>query len=192
MSVILAMVLLAVIIVGAIALAIGVPLFFGLMAWDVHESRKTAPVEEKEAKRRVSVERGVARAFVVGGGLFWSLASLAGLYSFTQTGTNAALIAAFLPLVACLATIVVGWYYERLTAALLLVASVAVVAWGVIYGFDGGAWLLVTFALIGPMMTASVLFSLARTDHDAYESASGVRLDLAPMVAARSSLRAAA
>lgn len=178
----------AIIVIGSIVVAIGVPLFFGLMAYDTIQSRRSVPLEEKEARRRVTVQRGTARAFVVAGGVFWSVASLAGLYSFRQTGANEALIAAFFPLVACIATLVVGWYYERVTAALLLLASVAVMAWGVIYQFDPGAWLLVTTALVGPMLTASVLFGLARVDQDAFEAATEVRLELAPMFAARSTL----
>jgi hypothetical protein len=74
------------------------------------------------------------------------------------------------------------------TAAALLLASLAVVAWGVIYQFDPGAWLLVTVALVGPMLTASVLFWLARVDQEAYEAATSVRLELAPVFAARSTL----
>ena len=185
---VLAAVLLGIIIIGSVLVAIGVPLVFGLMAYDMIESRKGVPLEEKEARRRVTVERGTARAFVVAGGVFWSVASLAGLYSFRQTGANDALIAAFFPLVAVLATLVVGWYYERVTAAALMLAALAVVAWGVIYQFDPGAWVLVTVALIGPMLTASVLFSLARVDQEAFERATEARLELAPMFAARSTL----
>jgi len=184
----LALALYAIMIVGAVLIAIGVPLFFGMMAYDVVESRKGEPVEEKEARRRVTVERGTARAFVIAGGVFWSVASIAGLWTFRQTGLNIPLLAAFFPLVACLATLVVGWYYERVMSAVLLLASVAVVAWGVIYQFDPGAWMLVVMALVGPMMTASVLFWLARVDQEAYETATAVRLQLAPMFAARSTL----
>jgi hypothetical protein len=101
---------------------------------------------------------------------------------------NDALFAAFYPLVACVATLIVGWYYERVTAALMLLASVAVVAAGVIYQFDLGAWLLVAVALIGPMLTASTLFWLARVDQDMYERATENRLELAPVFAARSTL----
>jgi hypothetical protein len=175
---ILALALLAFIIVGSVLVAIGVPVFFGMMAYDVMESRKTVPLHEKEARRRVTVQRGTARAFVVVGGVFWSVASLAGLF------------AAFYPLVAVIATLIVGWYYERITAVLLLLASVAVVAAGVIYQFDLGASLLVAVALIGPMLTASTLFWLARVDQDAYERATEIKLELAPLFAARSSLSA--
>lgn len=184
----LAVVLYAIMIIGSVLLAVGVPLFFGMMTYDVIESRRGVPVEEREARRRVTVERGTARAFVVAGGIFWSIASLAGLWTFKQTGLNSPLLAAFFPLVACAATLVVGWYYERVTSAALLVASVGVIAWGVIYQFDPGAWILVTMALIGPMLTASVLFWMARADQEAYEAATSERLVLSPIFDARSRL----
>jgi hypothetical protein len=184
----LAVALYAIAIIGSVLLVIAVPLFFVYLAYDRIEARRALPVEEKAARRRVTVERGTARAFVVAGGVFWSVASLAGLYTLRVTGTNDALIAAFFPLVACAATLVVGWYYERVAAATLLLASVAVVAYGVIYQFDPGAWLLVTFALVGPMMTASTLFWMARVDQEAFEHATAERLELSPVFAARSAL----
>lgn len=173
---------------SAIVVALAIPFSLGLMAYDIHESRKNARVGATEARRRVAVERGTARAFVIAGGVFWSIASLGGLYSFAVTGTNYALVAALLPLLASIATLVVGWYYERITAALLLIGSIGVVAWGVIYQLDPGAWAIVTLALIGPMLTASTLFWMARVDQDAYEQSASVPLELTPMFAARSSL----
>ena len=173
---------------SAILLALAIPFSLGLMAYDIHESRKNAAVGETEARRRVTVERGTARAFVIAGGVFWSIASVGGLYSLAITGTRDALVAAVLPLLASLATLVVGWYYERTTSVLLLLGSVGVVAWGVIYQLDPGAWALVAVALLGPMMTASSLFWMARVDQDAFEKATSVRLQLTPVFAARSTL----
>lgn len=191
MNLVLAGVLLAVTIIGPILVAIGVTFFFAMLAYDVVESRKSAPVGEQEARRRVTIQRGTARAFTIAGGVFWSIASVAGLYSFNQTGANAALLAAFFPLVACVATLVVGWYYERVTAALLMIAAVGVVVWGVIYQLDAGVSLLIITALIGPMLTASALLWLARIDQETYERATDIRLELAPMFAARSTLEQA-
>jgi hypothetical protein len=184
----LAVALYAIAIIGSVLVAIAVPLFFVYMAYDRIEARRALPVEAKAAHRRVTVERGTARAFVVAGGVFWSVASLAGLYTLHVTGMNDGFVTAFFPLVACAATLVVGWYYERVAAAALLLASVAMVAYGLIYQFDAGAWLLVTFALIGPMMTASVLFWTARVDQEAFEHATAERLELSPVFAARSAL----
>lgn len=171
---------------GAAVFAIGTVLLIVMVVFDLSESRKEATAEVNDAPLRIAVERGVARGFVLAGGTFWSIASFAGLYSFRQTGVGAALLAAFYPLIACLATLVIGWYFERVVAVLLVAASIAVVSWGVIYQFELGVWLIMTFALIGPMMTAAVLFWLARRDQDAFELEMAVRPQLALAFSARS------
>jgi len=182
------------IIVGTVALIVGVPLVFGIMAYDIVQSRKTeaatatatAPV--KDAATSIAIKRGVARAFVVVGAGFWSLATFGELYSLSQSGFGDATLAAIIPLGASLATLVVGWYWERLTAAILALGAVAAVAWAVIYQFTPVAWTIVTFALIGPMLTAAVLFWQARRDQEAYERATSLSPKLAFVVSARSTL----
>lgn len=190
MSIALAAVLLVGGLIGAAALVIAVPLFFGMVAYDmVKAPRASAPVDE-DAHVRIALERGFARAFVIGGGVFWSIAAFAGFYSFRDTGVPAATIAALIPLALCIATLIVGWFYERVTAVLLALAAIGVVAWGVIFQFEIGVWVLMGFALVGPMLTASLLFWLARRDHEAYEVATATRPQLAFIFDARSSLAA--
>ena len=169
MSLILAAVLIIGGLIGAVVIAVAVPALLGMMAFDMFQSRSTTPVEADDAERRISLERGFARGFVIAGGMFWTVATFAGLYTFRQTGLSYALMAAFIPLVATIVTLIVGWYFERVTSALLVLASFAVVAWGVAIGFELGVWTIVTIALIGPMMTAAVLFWLARGDQEAFE-----------------------
>lgn len=182
--------------VSAAIVAVATPLVLGFVAYDLATSRtpsSAAPVvaaEHEDTSLRIAAERGVARAFVLFGGAFWSVAAFAGLYSLSESGTQAAVLAAGIPLIACAVTLIVGWYFERFTSVMLLVASFAVVAWGVIYQFEPGVWMLMTFALLGPMMTASVLFWLARRDQDAYERVTAVRPELAFAFAARSSIAA--
>ena len=119
MSVALAGILMIGGLVGVAVVVIGVPILFVLMAIDVRESKQTAPAQVRDTSLRIAAERGIARLFVVAGGLFWSVATFAGLYSFRDSGATASFIAAFLPAVACLATLIVGWYFERTTATLL-------------------------------------------------------------------------
>jgi ABC-type enterobactin transport system permease subunit len=57
------------------------------------------------------------------------------------------------------------------------------VAWGVIYQFELGVWAIMVFALIGPMMTASVLFWLARREQEAFELALATHPDFAMAIA---------
>lgn len=152
----------------------------GFMIYDVvksHEPRRSrAPKEAKaparsaeESATRIYLERGVARAFVILGGAFWGVASFAGLYWFRKTGMGDALLGAFYPLLATLVTLVIGWYWERTVSVLLAFASIAAVAWGASAGFEPGVWMLVTVALVGPMVTASVLFWMARSEQVALE-----------------------
>ncbi len=186
MAVFFAGILIVVGLVSAVAVAVAVPVLFGLMAYDVAESRKNAVVAPKDAPLRIAVERGVARAFVIAGGAFWSVAMFMGLTSGGYTG--AVMLGAFVPLVAVAATLIIGWYYERAAAVLLVAASFAVLAWGVVYQFEVGVWLIMTFALLGPMLTAAVLFWMARTEQEQFEFAMAASPQLAPIFSARSTI----
>jgi hypothetical protein len=176
---------------GVALLAVGVPALLAAMVYDVSKSRGTAEpkvaTHYDEPPLRIAVERGVARAFVIAGGVFWSVAIAAGLSALQQTGIGYIFMGAFFPLVAVLATLVVGWYFERAASALLAAASIAVVAWGVIFGFEAGVWAIMVFALIGPMMTAAVLFWMARREQVAYELSLAARPELAMVPVAHNS-----
>lgn len=182
-----------VIVVGSLAVAVGIPFAIGLLIWDVVQDRKGKAAEAKVPAREdahvgIAAKRGIARGYVLVGSLFWSVATFAELYSGGQAGAGEAMLAAIVPLGACLVTLVLGWYFERFTSAALMLATWAVVAWGVVYQFDFKVWLITGVMLIGPMFTASVLFWLARRDQEAYELAYSLRPQIAPVFAARSSL----
>lgn len=174
---------------GAVVAALGVLVFIGLVVYDVASWSGSAPVSSlvaaaeeaglegtEEVEHRIRLERGVARTFVILGGAFWGIATFAGWYWFKDRGMTSALMAASIPFVATLVTLIIGWYWERLTAALLVAASAAAVVWGVTHGFEAGVWALIVAALIGPMLTAAVLFWMARRDQKALE----LRLSLFP------------
>lgn len=165
---------------AATIVAVGVPMLVGLVAYDLVSARKSEGTQEissevaasrtaEAAEGRIMLERGIARTFVVFGGVFWGVTTFAGLYSFQQTGVGWAMLAAFVPFVATLATLVVGWYYERITTIMLAIASAGVVYWGVVHQFELGVWVIVTVAMIGPMLTAAVLFWMARREQEALE-----------------------
>lgn len=164
--------------VGAIVLPLAIVALLGYMAYDAISSRREpvpVPAAEVETRkvhsheRRIYLERSVARAFVILGGVFWAIAAFAGLYAFRNTGAGASLLAASVPLVASLVTLVIGWYWERLASVMLAVATFAFIAWGISIQFELGVWILTTLALIGPMLSASVLFWMARTEQVALE-----------------------
>lgn len=171
MSIILAAVLMVAALVGTIAAIVAVPVYFGALVYDLAKSREINTVEVADTRLRIASERNVARGFVIAGGVFWSVASFVGLFGSSETGLSSALMGAFIPLVAIAATLIIGWYYERVVAFLLVLASLGVVAWGVIYQFEPGVWAIMGVFLMGPMLTAALLFWLARRDQDALELA---------------------
>ncbi|MEI7813872.1 MAG: hypothetical protein WCJ13_03675 [Coriobacteriia bacterium] len=188
MSIILVAVLIIGGLVGTVAVVVAIPVLFGLATFDVLGARKrdshlASAAPKTVSLERISLERGIARAFVIVGGAFWAVAIFAGMYSFRQDGMAFAMLGAFFPLVAVAATLAIGWYFERAASALLVLASFAVVAWGVIYQFELGVWAVMTLALIGPMMTAAMLFWMARRDQEAFELALSTMPVLAPMSA---------
>ncbi|NTU71685.1 MAG: hypothetical protein HGB10_07705 [Coriobacteriia bacterium] len=170
-------------ILGAVAVAVAVPAVFGLMAFDAYTSRDADAARIADAEQRIQVERGFARAFVIAGGSFWTVATFAGLYTYAESGVGFALISAFIPLVAALATMIVGWYFERAVSVLLVLASFALVVYGAVAAFELGVWAIVTIFLIGPMMTAAALFWMARRDQEALELSLNIGGELATVTA---------
>lgn len=188
MSIIITATLMILGIVAAIAFVVGVVAVIGLISLDVstwgkREKPAVASVDRatEDAERRIFLERGFARTFVIAGGLFWGIAAFAGLFSFRESGMTAAFLAAFVPFAASMATLILGWYYERFTSGLLAIASAAVVVWGVMYQFEMGVWVLVSLFLIAPMATASVLFWMARRDQVALDLRLANAGELAPV-----------
>jgi hypothetical protein len=180
-------------ILAVIVLAIGIPFAVGMLAFDVwqdHRKQATSPkpIVASDTETSIAVKRGIARSYVVLGSAFWSAAAFAEFYSGGHT--SEAVMAALLPLGACLVTLVIGWYWERLTAVALMIGAVGVLAWGAVYQFNLQTWIIMVVMLIGPMFTAAVLFWLARRDQEAYELATSLRLQLTPAFAARSMLDA--
>jgi hypothetical protein len=124
--------------------------------------------------RRVDPQRlarGLARAFVIAGGLFWLAVVLAGPRAFTNTALAGPVKSAVWPLLAALVLLGVGWVYEHLAAVLLFNASMALVVWGVIFGWNAQAWATMAILLIAPMALAAALFFLAARDGESGDQA---------------------
>jgi hypothetical protein len=118
------------------------------------------------------VERLLARAFVIAGGVFWISAAFAGPYVFGDVTLAQSVKTAAWPFITTVAILLIGWRYERLAAVLLFAASTAVVVWGVIYEWETGVWIVMTAVLIAPLAIAALLFTLAsRTEEHRSESA---------------------
>ena len=116
---------------------------------------------ENHALEIENVERMIARGFVIAGGVFWIIAAFAGPFVFGETSAREAFVTAMWPLLATAVILLIGWYYERIASFLLFAGSAAVFAWGVMYGWEAGVWMIMSAVLIAPMVIAGVLFLLA-------------------------------
>jgi hypothetical protein len=156
----------------AAVFTIGVMALVGLVAYDAVSSRRsaTAGAEAKQAARvttresaetRIYLQRWIARAFVLLGGAFWGVMLVASAV-WHSTGLESMFFVALIPVLLNMGALVLGWRYERSASVMLALTSVGAVWWGVLSGYEAGVWMLFTVLLIGPMLTAAVLFWLAR------------------------------
>lgn len=105
-----------------------------------------------------NLSRLTARGLVVAGGLFWVIAAFSGPYVYQGMSLTDSLTTAMWPFFTAIVILITGWTYERLAAVLLGGASAAVVVWGVLFQWEIGVWVLMSFVLIAPMMLAGILF----------------------------------
>lgn len=171
MSTIMAAVLVAAGPILALVFAVGVVAVFGLVAWDAFSRRglrasqadaaAVASLGHEHAVTRMYIERGVARTFVILGASFWGVCSLAAALLY-QRGSETLLFIALLPFLMNIACLIIGWRWERTASVMLTLTAAAAIGWGVAVSFEAGVWMLVVLLLVGPMLTAAVLFWLAR------------------------------
>jgi len=109
--------------------------------------------------------RTLARATVIAGCSFWIVAGVV-LVSSGKADLNTSIMDMLWPFLGTLVALVIGWLNERLASMLLFVAAVAIVAWGLIYGWEAGVWALMGYAVIGPTAVSGVLFLLAARARD--------------------------
>jgi len=110
---------------------------------------------------RMNVQRLVARAFVVAGGVFWVAAAFGASFSYQGMSVVDSVGTALIPLAIAVFALLLGWFFEVLDAALLFLGAAAVVAWGLIAGWEAGVWGIMLVFLVVPMIVSGVLFLLA-------------------------------
>jgi hypothetical protein len=107
---------------------------------------------------RMNFERLAARIFVAAGGLFWAAAAFGASFTYQGEALGDAVTTALLPLGVAVVAFLIGWFYENLAAVLLFAGAVAVIAWGVVAGWEAGLWGLMIAALAAPMAIAALLY----------------------------------
>jgi hypothetical protein len=111
---------------------------------------------------RKNAERIFARAFTVLGGVFWIGLAFAGPYVYGGQTVLGAFQTAIFPIAFTIGILVLGWFYERLTALILALAAVGTIAWGLIWGgWEPFVWGIMLLFFVTPTVISAVLFFLA-------------------------------
>lgn len=109
----------------------------------------------------MNVQRILARAFVIVGALFWGFAAWGAKWAYEGAPFTQALSYALAYAGSILVLLVIGMFFENLAAVLLALASVGIVAAGVLVGWETGVWATMAFFFILPLVVAAILFALA-------------------------------
>jgi len=111
---------------------------------------------------RKNAERIFARAFTVLGGVFWIGLAFAGPYVYGGKTVVGAFQTAIFPLAFTVGILILGWFYERLTALILALAALGTIAWGLIWGgWEPFVWGIMLLFFVTPTIISAVLFYLA-------------------------------
>ncbi len=117
---------------------------------------------------RINLSRLAARALIILGGLMWAIMAFAQsstqkyadlTYTFSDivnSGLNA-----IIPLLITVAVFALALYYERLAAAVVLVAAAGFAIWGLVAGWETGVWVSAMVVLALPMVISGALLLLA-------------------------------
>lgn len=115
---------------------------------------------------RLTIERIMARTFVVLGGLFWTIAAFTGPYFFGAVGLPASLRTALIPLGITIVALAVGWFFERPAAVLLVVGAAVIAVIGLFMAWEPVVWLVIGLFIMVPMLVSATLFVLAARMQD--------------------------
>ncbi len=111
---------------------------------------------------RMNIERLLARAFVVAGGLFWYLAAMGAATRYLEDGSEV-FAEGWILLGVTVVLFVIGWLYEKLAAVVLVLLSVGFVVYGLLSPGVGeaGVWAIWLLFTVAPALIAATLFLLA-------------------------------
>jgi hypothetical protein len=112
---------------------------------------------------RMNVQRLFARGVVLAGVVITG-AAIFGAFArmgYTAQTPMAYAQTAAVPFAMAVIIFLVGLWFEVLAAALLGVGAVAIVAWGLIMGWEPNVWLVMASIVIGPMLFSGALYLLA-------------------------------
>ena len=128
---------------------------------------------------RMNVYRLAARYLVAFGGLFWAAVVLMGsmklnsnsifLFKPVSPNLDTALAYSVTWIAVAAAVFVIGLFWERVAAVLLVLAAAGSIAFGVVKSWEGGMWFIMLFFIIGPVITSAVLYWMAAREQSLCE-----------------------
>lgn len=109
----------------------------------------------------MNVQRIMARGFVIIGALFWGFSAWGAKWAYEGAPFTEAVSYALLYAGAIILVLLLSLFYENLAAAVLALGTVAIVAAGVVIGWETGVWATMFFFFILPLIVAAFLYVLA-------------------------------
>ena len=120
---------------------------------------------KERAEDALEVDEFVIRLFMIVGVCIWTVAAaMAYLGGALEVFFGYSMVALFTA-----GVLAVGWFYERIAEAALLVAAGALTAWGISAGWEMGIWLMMGATLIAPMILAAALFAFEEREERVIE-----------------------
>jgi hypothetical protein len=120
---------------------------------------------------RMNVYRLAARYLVVFGGLFWAAVVLAGAlrlnsssifeFKVVSPNLNTALAYSMVWIGVAALVFVVGFFFERIAAVLLILAAAGSIAFGAYMNWESGMWMIMLFFIIIPVLVSAAMYWLA-------------------------------
>lgn len=110
---------------------------------------------------QMNFQRIMARVFVITGALFWGFSAWGAKWAYEGAPFTEALGLAAVYAGAIMLLFIVGLFYENLAAALAAAASLAVIVWGFVAGWETGVWSIMIVFFVLPLILAAVLYYLA-------------------------------
>ncbi len=110
---------------------------------------------------QMNVQRILARAMVLMGGLLWILMAWGAQWAYKGAPLGEALASAAYFALGLAAIFILGLFYENLAAAVLGLGAAAIVVAGVVGSWELGVWATVFWVFLLPMLISAVLYALA-------------------------------
>lgn len=110
---------------------------------------------------QMNVQRVFARLLVLLGAVFAFWLTFGAKYAYQGSPLTSAAVYGLVFVVGVTAVFVLGLFFEYLAALVLAVGGLALIVWGIVAGWEGGTWGVMTFLFLLPMLASAALYAAA-------------------------------